>query len=65
VMVPAAADADVAYLTVTEGVPDETPPLHLVVCRPARGWRQRLQAMLRRTPANLVELDVEATPRKR
>jgi hypothetical protein len=65
VTVPADADADVAYLTVTAGVPEDAPPLHLVVCRPSRGWRQRLQALLRPTAMVLMEVDVEARPRKR
>jgi hypothetical protein len=60
VTVPAEADADVAFLCVTGGVPEGAPPLHLVVLRPPEAWWRRLLAALRRAPPTVAELDVVA-----
>jgi hypothetical protein len=60
VTLPADADADVAYLLVTEGVADPPAGLHVVVVRPAGSLLQQLGALFRRRPAETVELEVRA-----
>jgi hypothetical protein len=61
VEVPGEADADVAFLTITEGVDDPPAALHVVVVRPAGTLLQQVGALFRRTPARVVELEVPAS----
>jgi hypothetical protein len=60
VEVPADADADVAFLRVSEGLPDTGATVNLVVVRPAGSWRERLTALLRRRPPDVTDVDVHA-----
>jgi hypothetical protein len=54
---------DIAIIRLTSGVDDATGPLHVVVVRPAGGWRERLSSLWRRSPPQVLELDDVARPR--
>lgn len=63
VTIPEHADGDVAFLTVVEGVDDPPGALHLVVLRPAGGWREQLASLFRRQPLRIIEGEVHARRR--
>jgi hypothetical protein len=62
VTVPAAADADVCFLRIVDGVSDRDVALNLVLLKPAGSWRQRLAAVLKPRPPEVADLDVHARP---
>lgn len=52
---------DIAFLDVTEGLPDDAPPLTVVVAR-RRGFVERARAALARHELRIVQTDVQALP---